>query len=512
MLKSNLRDVDVFHLFSSRLRPRVAESPTVNYLELKNEPYYIVASVEVGNTTTKSILTATNMNTGKTYIVNKTIKMTRDVRPPKFGEEIFARTINGTPLTKESIAELVRDTLIESHEKACLDIKTDLDFVVRSTGVVAGLDSPDQIGVFIQALAQGCLTAGVPPRLMTPAMSIDNIIDKFKRFSLIDEVVFNGAVASCYPPQGATGMEIVANEMEGELATAGIKEGSRWTDVDFRNPCLSMDFGTTLKGRITSEELPYAHTIGNILGLAGAIPDAVVQGTGLVDRRTGASLDIFNQAMKPDYGKEAKDYAEQINELVIVEKVPMDRTKYGLVPVNPAAAKLNNVVLIGCDVGVNGSDLCRLSEIGERLYPSKGIKSLFGTLDMVSAYLARRLIEVGMQEGLVTNRTAIGITGRAGITGSKPSLILEEIAKLGLYDEPDRNVVFVDDGLARGAAVMARCMNSMGTPKNPLGGLRHGKCVLKQRKDYESKKGQPPIYRGIRPLKKPQAYYKGGQP
>ena len=49
----------------------------------------------------------------------------------------------------------MRDTLIESHEKARLDIKTDLHFVVRSTGVVAELDSPDQVGVFIQALAKG---------------------------------------------------------------------------------------------------------------------------------------------------------------------------------------------------------------------------------------------------------------------------------------------------------------------------------------------------------------------
>jgi putative methanogenesis marker protein 14 len=511
MSKFKSLNVSAPSLFS-RPRPRIAESPTVDYLELKCEPYYIVASVEVGNTTTKSILTATNMVSGKTYIVNKTIKMTRDVRPPKSGEEIFARTINGTPLTKDSIAELVRDTLIESHVKARLDIKTDLNFVVRSTGVVAELDSPEQIGVFIQALAQGCLMAGVPPRLMTPAMSIDNIIDKFKRYSLMDEVVFSGAVASCYPPQGATGLEIVANEMEGELATAGIKEGSRWTDVDFRNPCLSMDFGTTLKGRITSEELPYAHTIGNILGLAGAIHDAVVQGTGLVDRKTGSSLDIYDLTMKPDYGKDAKEYADQINELVTIEKVPIDRMKYGLVPVNPKAAKLNNVVLIGCDVGVNGSDLCKLSVIGERLYMSKGIKSLFGTLDMVSAHLVRRLVEVGMEEGLVTDRTAIGVTGRAGITGNKPSLILEEIAKLGLYDEPDRNVVFVDDGLARGAAVMARCMNSMGTPKNPLGGLRHGKCILKQRMDYESKTGRPRLSQAIGHREKPQAYYKGGQP
>lgn len=496
----------------SRLRPRIAESPTVGYLDLKSEPYYIVASVEVGNTTTKSILTATSMVSGKTYIVNKTIKMTRDVRPPKPGEEIFARTINGVPLTKDSIAELVRDTLIESHEKARLDIKTDLHFVVRSTGVVAELDSPDQIGIFIQALAKGCLMAGVPPRLMTPAMSLDNIAEKFRRYSLMDQVVFNGVVASCYPPQGATGLEIVANEMEGELATAGIKEGSRWTDVDFRNPCLSIDFGTTLKGRITSEEQPYAHTIGNILGLAGAIHDAVVRGTGLVDRHTGASLDIYNSAIKPNHGKDAREYANEINDLIIVEKVPASRTKYGQVPVDPKAAELNNVVLIGCDVGVNGSDLHKLSQIGKRLHASKDFKTLFGTLDLISALLARRLVEVGMKDGLITGRTAIGITGRAGITGDKPSLILEEISQLGLYDEPDKNVVFVDDGLARGAAVMARCMNSMGTPKNPLGGLRHGKCILKQRIDYESKKGQPPILQSMKHRNKPEDYYKGGQP
>jgi len=107
---------------------------------------------------------------------------------------------------------------------------------------------------------------------MTPAMSIHNILDKFKRYTMIEKVIFMGAVASCFPPQGSTGVEVVANEMEGELATAGIKEGSRWTECGLSQPCLSMDFGTTLDGRVTSEELPYAHTIGNLLGLAGAIP------------------------------------------------------------------------------------------------------------------------------------------------------------------------------------------------------------------------------------------------
>jgi len=327
---------------------------------------------------------------------------------------------------------------------------------------------------------------------------------------MIEKVIFMGAVASCFPPQGSTGVEVVANEMEGELATAGIKEGSRWTDVDFRNPCLSMDFGTTLDGRVTSDELPYAHTIGNLLGLAGAIPDAVVQGTGLVDKTTGATLDIFDGKARPDYSKEAQQYADQINDLVVIEKVPESRSKYGLVPVSPKAAAQNNVVLIGCDVGVNGSDLGKLSRIGADLYQSRNQRLLFGALDLAMARVACRLVEVGVQEGIVTRKTAIGVTGRAGISGGKPGLILEELGKLGICQEPEKNVVFVDDGLARGAAVMARCMNSMGTPKNPLGGLRGGKCILKERMDYESRKGAAPVPQQAKPDKETQAYFVGG--
>ncbi len=478
--------MSIARLLRSKPKPRIAESPPVDILELKKEPYYIVASVEVGNSTTKCILTATNMKNGQTRIVNKTVKMTRDVRRPRPGEDVFAKTLCGTPLTRESVSELVRDTLLESHAKARLSIKDDLNFVVRSTGVVAGFSSPDEVGTFIQALADGCLIAGVPPRLMTPAMAIHNIPDRFRPYSLMEKIVFNGPVASVFPPKGSTGVEIVANEMEGELATAGIKEGSKWTDVDFRNPCLSLDFGTTLDGRITSAELPYSNTIGNFCGLAGAIPDALIQGTGLVDPQTGTTLDLFSgKNVKID--KTARDYARRIDEQIRVERVPLGRTRYGSVPVDPAAAKKIGVALIGCDVGENGSQLNRLAQIGREIHQEKGLKTLFGAIDVAAAHTARRLVEAAIGAGLVTKDTAIGITGRAGISGNKPDLILEEIGSLKLYDQPEKNIVFVDDGLARGAAVMARCMNSMGTPKHPMGGLRGGGCILKQRIDYEAR-------------------------
>ncbi len=479
-------------------KPRIAESLPIRPAELKGDPrmaevipYFIVASIEVGNTTTKCILTATNMKDGRTRLLNKTVKMTRDVRKPKPSERIFGTTLSGVSLTRESIAELVRDTLLDAHDAVNLDIKTDLDFAVRSTGVVAGFSSPHEIGEFIKALADGCLIAGIPPKKMVPAMSIEHIPVKFRDNSLIDKVVFTGAVGGVLPPVGSTGVEIVANEMEGELSTAGIKEGAKWAGVDFRNPVFSMDFGTTLKGRITNDEIPYARTIANLCGYAGAVPDAVIKGTGLVDRRYGAALDLFQNRREImvwlSKGKAIEKYARAIHELITIELVPEGRESYGSVPVDPAAAKEIGVTLMGCDVGMNGSLLAELTDIGAEIYSKHGLKTMFATLDMVSAMMVERFVKLAMDNKLISEKTSIGLTGRAAITGCKPYLILRRVEKLGIYKVPMEKVVFVDDGLARGAAVMARCMNSMGVPKNPIGGIRGGGCVLNKRIEYYKK-------------------------
>ncbi|MGM0771865.1 MAG: methanogenesis marker 14 protein [Halobacteriota archaeon] len=475
-------------------KPRFAANPGVRLLDLKSssKPFFIVASVEVGNTTTKCILTATNMDEGKTYHVTKTVKMTRDVRPPKATEKVFGKTLNGVELTRESVSELVRDTLAEAVKEAHLDIETDVSFVVRSTGVVAGFDAPEEVGEFIKALADGCLLAGVPPKHMTPPMSVENLPEKFQKYSKLDKVFFDGAVASVLPPTGATGVEIVANEMEGELATAGIKEGAKWVDVDFRNPCLSMDFGTTLDGRIISPDEPYAKTIGNFCGYAGAIPDALIKGTETVDNKLGTALDVFKDIHTDRLtmmlkGKKIKEYADTILDYITIEKVPESRNKYGSVPVNPIAAKDIGVVLIGCDVGENGSDMEKLSMLGGEIYKKLGLKVLFAVIDEVMAQVIYRLVKVAKDEGLVFPETSIGVTGRAGISGDKAKLALKYLEDLEMNSKIEENVVFVDDGLARGAAVMARCMNSLGTTFNPLGGHRGGKCILGHRMKLQNK-------------------------
>nr|WP_319537932.1 methanogenesis marker 14 protein [uncultured Methanospirillum sp.] len=481
------------HIVESPPPPRIVRGPGMECREFDEKPYFIVASVEMGNTTTKCILTGVSLETGMSYVINKTVSMSRDVRPPKSGEEVFGKTLDGTELTRESVTELVRDTLIKCHKDAKLDIKKDLDFVVRSTGVVAAMDSPDQVGDFIIALANGCLEAGVPPKKMTPPMSKANQSAKLQPFSFADRVNFSGAVAGVVPPQGTTGVEMVANEMEGELAMAGIKEGAKWTPVDFRNPCISIDFGTTLDGRVTSDvdptsTNPFSRTIGNFCGLAGAIPDSIVRGTGLVKERTGTALDIFGDktsltgafALRKE-SDVVKEYVNRCNALISVEVVPDDRTRYGMVPVYAKVASESGVALIGVDAGVNGSTLPDLALIGKEIITDHSLPVLHEVIDRVCAEMALRMIDVSKSMGLIFPNTSIGFTGRAAISGKKPDYILEGVIARKLFSDPVNHLVFVDDGLARGAALMGRCMNSLGKTNNPIGGVRGGRCIMSRR-------------------------------
>ena len=464
----------------------------MQFPEYKNKPYFIVASVEMGNTTTKCILTGVNLETGMSYVINKTVSMSRDIRPPKPGETIFGATLDGTELTREAVTELVRDTLLQCHRDAHLDIENELDFVVRSTGVVAEMESPDQIGDFVIALANGCLNAGVPPRKMTPPLSKEKQPQKHQPFSFADKVVFVGAVAGVIPPVGSTGVEMVANEMEGELAMAGIKEGAKWTPVDFRNPCVSVDFGTTLDGRITSnvspdDPNPFAKTVGNFCGLAGAIPDAIVRGTGLVQKRTGTALDIFGEHNVTGglFGggnrRVIDDYVKRCHNHIDIRIVPPERDRFGRIPVNAKLAMESGIAMIGCDCGENGSDLDKLMEIGKEIHEKHNIATLNEVIDRLCAQMALRLIDVSVKQNLVPRNSSIGFTGRAAISGRKPEYILEGITERKLFDDPRDHLVFVDDGLARGAALMGRCMNSLGKPKNPIGGVRGGPCIMSRR-------------------------------
>ncbi|MHC1599680.1 MAG: methanogenesis marker 14 protein [Candidatus Methanospirareceae archaeon] len=467
-------------IFGKQHQPRLLRTQRVSYSDLffilrlsrgdlTLKPIFIAASVELGNSTTKSILTATDLKSGKTYILDKAVRMTREALSER---DSFCHTISLVDLSEESIADLVKRTLQECTRSAGITIP-DLHFVVRSTGVTACFSKIEEVEGVIKALAKGCMLAGVPPRKMISPMTVENIAPELRKYSRMGRTYFDGAVTGNIPPAGES---IVGNEMEGELVTAGLKEAAKWLDVDYRNPVLSLDFGTTLAGRITDDGLPYARVIGSFCGLAGAIPDAVISKVVPVDFPSVLDLQRKKGRVKKEV---VREYTEDIFRHVQIEKVKSG-SRVGGVPVNVEAAERNGVVLIGVDAGHNLSDLPEIADIGVELAKEEGEHYILPVIDELSACVVEGLVGIAKGEGLLLPDTKIGLTGRAGITGRKPEIILEKLSRL-FGRKMDAEVVFADDALARGAAVLGRCMHQFGTVDNPVGGIQGRGCVYGQR-------------------------------
>lgn len=475
-------------LFRRKQQPKILVSGKISYADLITRlrrasgdrlvpRVFIVASVELGNSTTKAILTGTDLKSGKTYILDKAVRMTRDALST---QDIFCHTICLVDLSEESIARLVKETLLECTRAAGITID-DLHFVVRSTGVTACFSQISEVEGVIKALAKGCLMAGVPPRKMISPMAVENIVPELRPYTRMEKTYFDGAVTGNIPPAGES---IVGNEMEGELVTAGLKEAAKWLAVDYRNPVLSLDFGTTLAGRITDDGLPYARVIGSFCGLAGAIPDALV--SKIVAIPYPSVLDLQVLPARRVQKEVVQGYVAEILDQLWIEKVKRGRSRVGGVPVNVEAADRNNVVLIGVDAGENLSQLPRIAEIGAELVQDAGVRYLLPVIDDVCASLVEKVTGIAKEEGVLMPATKIGITGRAAITGRKPALILTKLSAL-LERRMDTEVIFADDALARGAAVLGRCMHQFGTVGNPIGGSQGHGCIYGQRVKLQTK-------------------------
>ncbi|MHA1772113.1 MAG: methanogenesis marker 14 protein [Candidatus Thorarchaeota archaeon] len=457
---------------------RIVRPKSMSISSLRRGPFYTVASVELGNTTTKCIIVSTNLQTGEMFEIAKEVRLTKTVRPPRDDETVFGSTLVGIDLTRESVAELVRDVLLAAVEKVHLNIDEDIHFVVRSTGVTAGFAHPEDVGEMVKALAEGCLAAGVPPRKMTASISPTNLPPGIRQYTWLKKVYFDGAVAGSLPPANT---EIVANEMEGELVTAGLKGAAKSTSIDFRNPVMTLDFGTTLAGRITDNGSPYAKTVGSFAGLGGAIPDAIIRGTDLVDAKMGSVIEV-KLPRRYRLLEIADHWIDVLDKIIRVAHVPDGVSRYGTVPVNTQAASESGVALIGVDAGTNGSGLEQLRRLGQEIYETEGLSMLISVIDHVQANIVQRLVAIAESEGLIYPETSLGLTGRAITSGAKPRIIANALhLDNGELWTASHDLLLAEDGLAMGAGVAARCMNSLGTPRNPMGGRRGEGCVMASR-------------------------------
>lgn len=434
--------------------------------------YFTVLSVELGNTTIKSIITASNVKNNKSFQLVKLVKLTRDIRKPLDGERVFGHTIWNKDLSKEAIIDAIRDLILASLSKVNMSVD-ELDFVVRSTGVVAVLSSDDELNYIIQALSTACLEAGIKASQMRAPFSLDNIPEHIRKYSFFNNIEFDGSVVGISSDQLSG---VVANEMESELVTAGMKLASKSSSVEYRNPVISIDMGTTLAGQIVDDSRPYARVVCNYLGLAGGIMDLVLRGCGLIEDNH-STIDVeFNQFN--DKVNEVKLHEDTIklHEFIDIMEVPLDVDEFGCVAVYQDKRINSKVKLIGCRIN---DETKLINEFGKIIRVNPLILS--EQIDDFYAYLIKRLMDLSLQLDLISPNSALAITGRAGITANKIRYIEEYLADT--FDD----ILLVEDALAQGATMMARCMNSLGTPLNPMGGTRNGICIMQERIKHNNK-------------------------
>ena len=440
--------------------------PHITHSLIKDQ-FYTVLSVELGNTTIKSIILTTNIKTNQIYQINKVVHLTRDIRLPDESEEIFGHKIWDKELSKQAIEEAIVKVILDSLTQVNMTVQ-DLDFVVRSTGVVAISNLSSEMGLIIKALSDACLKAGIKPSQMTAPFYLNNIPEHIRRFSFFNNIQFDGSIVSVAPPK-TTG--ILSNEMEGELVTAGIKLASKNSSVDYRNPVISIDMGTTLAGQVIDNTKPYANLLCNYVGLAGGISDILLRSTGIINE-TFSTIDVQNGNNYQELNiEEVNEVTKKLHEFIDIMEVPPNVNQFGLVSVHSQGKITSNLKIIGARI----SNEEKLKTTFNKLVDIQDINRIMLQIDDFYAYYIKRLIDQTKKQNINLENMTLGITGRAGTTGRKPELIHNY-----LKDEFNE-IIFAEDGLALGALMMARCMNSLGTPTNPIGGSKKGFCIMQQR-------------------------------
>ncbi|HVP94225.1 MAG TPA: methanogenesis marker 14 protein [Methanoregulaceae archaeon] len=459
--------------------------------EYREKPYYVVLSVDFGNTVTDCIIVGTNLETGITYTIINTARLTYKMRPPKEGERVLGHSFEGIPISQAAVVDFVRDIVQHSIRESNIDPVKDLNFAVYCTGLVGTWNSSADTSAFISGLAKGCMEAGIPGSKFSPPMTKQSLHAHIQKYSLADKVTFCGTIAGAIPISKISGDVNIANDMEGDLGMAGIKEGALHSPVDFRNPCVSIDFGTILDGRITGpasddEKNPYSQTIGCFVGLGGIIADVMVRGTGEVDPLYGSAYEFFGDKIETGWlsKKEKgviKKYVDQIHDYITISTVPRGTKNFGIVPLDEDISSRTGITIMGVDSGRNFSNKETLRMLGADIYKQEGKKTLSEVVDRVCARIAIQLIDMAIENDLIHPNSAIGFSGRGAMSGRKPEYILENIRDRKLYKDPMDRVIFVASALPRGASLMARCMASLGRPEKPIGGQREGRCIMGKR-------------------------------
>lgn len=382
-----------------------------------SDHHLVVGLIDLEGSVARFTLLAGNKRTGKSYFLGEAVSPTEDLLGRAGGGAEF-ETITGVQFTRDSLERVIAQ--LSSQGLADADIGAERVDYIFCTSDAADREGPYKGDGLLQAMKNSCKSA-FGKECLSP--------------TLHSETVYSELAAN------ANRAVLVARGMRREI------ESQYWP----LESTIYIDLSTSLSGLSTTDGSP--SSMNSILtGLGGRIFGALAKGYENKNETISASPNSTKNSGRI-YEGEAEDLAAKSSELIEVGRIPAGRSRVGMVPVDVNKSYDLNVKMIGCDVGENGSDLYRLTQLGRRA-ASYGLATLRSMIDKVCARLIGKLTNAVDEEELLGKNTTLAISGHETVKEDRRKLIIEFLKKMGLKRVADRTV-FIKDAAPQGAVETA---------------------------------------------------------
>lgn len=234
--------------------------------------------------------------------------------------------------------------------------------------------------------------------------------------------------------------KIAANEPKSKMVAAGanVMLNSR-TDLEVK-PDIYLDLSTCFSGLAYS---PGSNRNIEVLisGLGSAILDALARGHRDLNLKFNSTLQMPDPSGET-YGEESSRLASQVAEETTIRRVSSGTRKIGHVPVDVSESYDEKIKLVGCDIGKNGSDLEKITELG-REASSYGTATIQKVIDLSFARMIGKMIRTLYEEEIIETDGGLCVSGRKNFSKAKRENTLSLLTEMG-FKKIAENTVFVN--------------------------------------------------------------------
>lgn len=362
----------------------------------------IIAHIEIGSLFSKGALVTIKDGKKEPRLIKETKMNTRKfIVPGKTGKY---KTITNQTLSEKSIKQITNQTISNLFKNTELSLEN-INYLSTQYGEYASLKTPSEVSSLINKIT---------------TYSQEKFRNKLK------EIKFNTP-------------KITGNEIKSKMVSNGGKRIIKSKSID--PPQVFLDFSTYLSG-IAFSDLEKNQISCFLSGLGFEIFDALARGHGDINSENGTTLQIPKNGGEV-YEEVATELTSQVSEILNIQRIPSGTNRFGKIPVNVNESYEDDVKLVGCDIGKNGSNLEKVTKIGRRA-ASYGSATLRRLIDKIQARLIGKVVKTMYEENLLNTKNSVCISGRWENLRNKTKILTNHLKDIG-FKKIAKNLKFIEN-------------------------------------------------------------------